>query len=152
MLRDLFMTRRSSTSGRLSCLVWAQPSSAAAMCRSKRSDTDFFRSLGLPLKKDPSHCFITLSTFSVLSREDPFRMCKRRGMLQKGVILIPLNAKFLEKVLQQWPSFFFLCEYIWHGWHYIEEGCIHEYSVLKNKVNKRTDIAPKNISSVKSCF
>lgn len=66
MLRDLFMMRRTSTSGRLSCLVWAQPSSAAAMCRSKRSDTDFFRSLGFPLKKEPSHCLITLSIFSVL--------------------------------------------------------------------------------------
>lgn len=69
MLRDLFMMRRTSTSGRLSCLVWAQPSSAAAMCRSKRSDTDFFLSLGFPLKKEPSHCLITLSTFSVLTRE-----------------------------------------------------------------------------------
>lgn len=66
MLRDLFMMRRTSTSGRLSCLVWEHPSSAAAMCRSKRSDTDFFRSLGFPLKKEPSHCFITLSIFSVL--------------------------------------------------------------------------------------
>lgn len=60
------MMRRTSTSGRLSCLVWAQPSSAAAMRRSKRSDTDFFLSLGFPLKKEPSHCFITLSIFSVL--------------------------------------------------------------------------------------
>lgn len=68
MLRDLFMMRRTSTSGRLSCFVWAQPSSAAAMCRSKRSDTDFFRSLGFPLKKEPSHCLITLSIFSVLTR------------------------------------------------------------------------------------
>lgn len=67
MLRDLFMMRRTSTSGRLSCLVWAHPSSAAAMCRSKRSDTDFFRSLGFPLKKEPSHCLITLSMFSVLN-------------------------------------------------------------------------------------
>lgn len=66
MLRDRFMMRRTSTSGRLSCLVWAQPSSAAAMCRSKRSDTDFFLSLGFPRKKEPSHCFITLSIFSVL--------------------------------------------------------------------------------------
>lgn len=66
MLRDLFMMRRTSTSGRLSCLVWAHPSSAAAMCRSKRSDTDFLRSLGFPLKKEPSHCLITLSIFSVL--------------------------------------------------------------------------------------
>lgn len=69
MLRDLFMMRRTSTSGRLSCFVWAHPSSAAAMCRSKRSDTDFFRSLGFPLKKEPSHCFITLSIFSVLVRK-----------------------------------------------------------------------------------
>lgn len=69
MLRDLFMMRRTSTSGRLSCLVWAHPSSAAAMCRSKRSDTDFFLSLGFPLKKEPSHCFITLSIFSVLVRD-----------------------------------------------------------------------------------
>lgn len=66
MLRERFMMRRTSTSGRLSCLVWAQPSSAAAMCRSKRSDTDFFLSLGFPLKKEPSHCLITLSIFSVL--------------------------------------------------------------------------------------
>lgn len=66
MLRERFMMRRTSTSGRLSCLVWAQPSSAAAMCRSKRSDTDFFLSLGFPRKKEPSHCFITLSIFSVL--------------------------------------------------------------------------------------
>lgn len=66
MLRDLFMMRRTSTSGRLSCLVCAQPSSATAMCRSKRRDTDFLRSLGFPLKKEPSHCFITLSIFSVL--------------------------------------------------------------------------------------
>lgn len=66
MLRDRFMMRRTSTSGRLSCLVWAQPSSAAAMCRSKRSDTDFFLSLGFPRKKEPSHCLITLSIFSVL--------------------------------------------------------------------------------------
>lgn len=68
MLRDLFMMRHTSTSGRLSCLVWAQPSSAVAMCRSKRRDTDFFLSLGFPLKKEPSHCFITLSIFSVLKR------------------------------------------------------------------------------------
>lgn len=70
MLRDLFMMRRTSTSGRLSCLVWAHPSSAAAMCRSKRSDTDFLRSLGFPLKKEPSHCFITLSIFSVLQHDE----------------------------------------------------------------------------------
>lgn len=70
MLRDLFMMRRTSTSGRLSCLVWAHPSSAAAMCRSKRSDTDFLRSLGFPLKKEPSHCFITLSIFSVLQYDE----------------------------------------------------------------------------------
>lgn len=66
MLRDLFMMSRTSTSGRLSCLVCAQPSSATAMCRSKRRDTDFLRSLGFPLKKEPSHCLITLSIFSVL--------------------------------------------------------------------------------------
>lgn len=69
MLRDLFMMRRTSTSGRLSCLVWAHPSSATAMCRSKRSDTDFFRNFGFPLKNEPSHCFITLSIFSVLGQK-----------------------------------------------------------------------------------
>lgn len=66
MLRDRFMTRRTSTLGRLSCFVWPHPSSATAMWRSKRKDTDFFLSLGFPWKKDPSHCRITLSIFSVL--------------------------------------------------------------------------------------
>lgn len=81
MLRERFMMRRTSTSGRLSCLVWAQPSSAAAMRRSKRSDTDFFLSLGFPLKKEPSHCLITLSIFSVLET----KVCSRSAALDRSV-------------------------------------------------------------------
>lgn len=82
MLRDRFMIRRTSTSGRLSCLVWPQPSSAAAMCKSKRSDTDFFLSLGFPLKKEPSHCFITLSILSVL-RADCDKKRSRSHLLHR---------------------------------------------------------------------
>lgn len=70
MLRDRFITSRTSTSGKLSFLLWAQPSSAMAMCRSKRSDTDFFLSFGFPWKNDPSHCLITLSIFSVLNEKE----------------------------------------------------------------------------------
>lgn len=70
MLHDLLMMSLTSMSGRLSCLLCKQPSSVAAKWRSNRRETDFFLSRGLSLKNEPSHSFITSSTFSVLKWEN----------------------------------------------------------------------------------
>lgn len=133
MLRDLFMMRRTSTSGRLSCLVWAQPSSAAAMCRSKRSDTDFLRSFGFPLKKEPSHCFITLSIFSVLQHDEWQDNNQCCCFFNVWVFIFKLCI-FWSKNLHSMCSlmfFFFLPNISSHHTHpYFEDTIIIIYSVI----------------------